>query len=92
MSRHERALPGLRGQKVYLAVMLVVAVGLVWAMAQGWRVGLSLVAVGLALGAVARGCLPTSDVGLLAVRGRVVDTIMLTVVALTLAGISFSLG
>jgi hypothetical protein len=44
-----------------------------------WRRGVGVLSVGLLLGAVFRGVLPPARVGMLVVRGRIRDTVILTV-------------
>jgi hypothetical protein len=58
-------------------VLLVVLVGLALVGQDHWRRGLLLVGGGLLLGAAVRLLMPGRTVGLLAVRGRVFDTIVL---------------
>ena len=55
-------------------VLVVVAAALILVLADRWRRGAFVLGVAVLLAAVCRGALPTSAVGILAVRSRVVDT------------------
>lgn len=68
-----------------LVVLIGVVLGLVVAVlgAQTWRIGCLIIGTSLLVGAVIRGALPSRDAGLLQVRGRPFD-----IVVLLLAGIS----
>jgi hypothetical protein len=61
------------------AVLLAVLVGLAFVGQDHWRRGLLLVGAGLLVGAVVRLVLPARLAGLLVVRGRVFDAVVLAV-------------
>lgn len=66
-----------------LALVLAgVAAGLMVVVVADFRVGVSMLAVSVFLGALLRLVLPLRTAGLLAVRGRGLDVAMLTVLAL----------
>ena len=60
-----------------LLVVLVVAVGFLLVAVHHWRRGLVIIGGGVGLAAVLRGVLPPRRAGLLAVRGRLLDTAVL---------------
>src|SRR5947209_17313460 len=60
-------------------VLLAVVVGLALVGQDHWRRGLLLAGIGLLVGAVVRLVLPARAAGLLAVRGRVFDSVVLAV-------------
>jgi hypothetical protein len=78
-------LAGLIRQLPLLAVLVVVAVGLLVVTINHWRTGIVIVGLGLIGGAVLRLLLPVRRAGFLAVRSRSVDVALLagTGVALT---------
>ena len=67
----------LTGEVPALTVLALTAAGLIAAATGAWRVGLWVVAAGCLLGALLRLVLPTRRAGLLAVRSRAVDVIVL---------------
>lgn len=88
---------GLRGtfraQWAFLVVLLVAAVGVVRMVQYHWREGAVLVGGALVVAALLRAVLPGARVGLIAVRGRLIDVLsyaalagMILFVALTLTG------
>lgn len=62
-----------------LGVLLGVAAGLVVAVIgeQTWRLGCLIIGVSLLVGGVVRGALPNRDAGLLQVRSRLFDVVLL---------------
>ena len=84
-------LAGLVRQLPLLAVLVVVAAGLLLVTIDHWRVWLVVVGLALVGGAVLRLLLPVRRVGFLAVRSRLTDVVLmagtgvvLTVTALTI--------
>ena len=84
-------LAGLIRQLPLLAVLTVVAVGLVEVTIDHWRRGIVVVGLALIGGALLRLLLPVRRVGFLAVRSRPVDVVLmagtglaLTVIVLTI--------
>ncbi|EIV94054.1 DUF3017 domain-containing protein [Frankia sp. QA3] len=67
----------LRREMLFASVLVGVAVGLVLVYQDRWRRGMLVVGVVLVLAGLARLALPTRRVGLLAVRGRVFDIVIL---------------
>ena len=78
-------LAGLIRQLPLLAVLAVVAVGLVVVTFDHWRRGIVIVGLALIGGAVLRLLLPVRRVGFLAVRSRPVDVVLLAGTGLALA-------
>jgi hypothetical protein len=78
-------LAGLLRQLPLLAVLVVVAVGLLAVTFGHWRSGIALVGLALLGGAVLRALLPVRRVGFLAVRSRPVDVVLLAGTGLLLA-------
>jgi hypothetical protein len=86
-------LAGLIRQLPLLAVLVVVAVGLLVVTFGHWRGGIVLIGLALLGAAVLRALLPVRRVGFLAVRSRPTDVVLLagtgivlTVTALTIPG------
>jgi Protein of unknown function (DUF3017) len=77
-------LAGLLRQLPLLAVLLVVAVGLVFVTFGHWRSGIVVVGLALIGGAVLRVLLPVRLVGFLAVRSRPVDVVLFAATGLAL--------
>lgn len=66
-----------------MLIATVVGIGITWR-GHDWRLGIRVVAGALAAAAVLRLVLPQRDAGMLAVRPRLVDVLMLGGVAVTL--------
>jgi hypothetical protein len=77
-------LAGLIRQLPLLAVLAVVAVGLLVVTLDHWRRGIVIVGLALIGGAVLRLLLPVRRVGFLAVRSRPVDVVLLAGTGLAL--------
>lgn len=72
----------------FLAVLTVLAVGLLGVSQHHWRKGLYVVAAAVLLGAALRLVLPVRSAGLLAVRTRVTDVVVLTTLGLVVGGLA----
>ena len=81
-------LAGLARQLPLLAVLVVVAVGLLMVTFEHWRRGLVVVGLALVGAAVLRLLLPVRRAGFLAVRSRPVDVVLLAATGLSLAVIA----
>ena len=79
-----RRYPSTIGGAFYLLVLLVSAVGLVIVMKGDWRLGVKWIAASLVFAAVVRLVIPANQAGMLAVRRRAVDVVILAVVGATL--------
>jgi hypothetical protein len=89
VKRLKKKAPG-HGEWVLGGVLLAVLVGLA-AVSQGyWRRGLSLIGLALVIAGVLRGLLPVRRVGLLAVRSRPFDTLLLLGAGIALVALVFS--
>jgi hypothetical protein len=77
-------LAGLIRQLPLLAVLAVVAIGLVQVTFDHWRRGLVVVGLALIAAALLRLLLPVRRVGFLAVRSRPVDVVLLAGAGITL--------
>ncbi|HSP37753.1 MAG TPA: DUF3017 domain-containing protein [Frankiaceae bacterium] len=71
-------------------VLLAVLVGLALVGQDHWRRGLLLAGIGLLAGAVVRLVLPARMVGLLAVRGRVFDAVVLAILGTAVIALTSS--
>ena len=72
--------PTRLANEIPVAMVLAVAAGGLFAVSQGfWRRGLGVVAVALLVAAALRLALPTRRAGLLAVRGKALDVVVLGV-------------
>jgi hypothetical protein len=79
-----RRYPSTIGGAFYLVVLLISAAGLV-VVAQGdWRAGVKMIGGSLVLAAVVRLLLPAKDAGMLAVRRRAIDVVLLVTVGVLL--------
>jgi hypothetical protein len=78
-------LAGLIRQLPLLAVLVVVAIGLLLVTIDHWRLGLVVVGLALVGGAVLRLLLPVRQVGFLAVRSRPTDVLLMALAGLALA-------
>jgi hypothetical protein len=72
-----RRYPSTLGGLCYIGVMVVAAVGLGIVATGDWRVGIRWIGAGLFLASLARLVLPVREAGMLAVRHRAVDCLML---------------
>ena len=73
----ERRYPSTIGGAFYLLVLITAGVGLAIAWGGDWRLGIRCLAGGLCFAALLRLALPTRDAGMLAVRNRFFDAILL---------------
>src|SRR5690242_7966895 len=78
-------LAGVLRQLPLLAVLVVVAVGLVVVTFGHWRTGIVLIGLALVGAAVLRVLLPLRQVGFLAVRSRPIDVLLFAGTGLALA-------
>lgn len=65
--------PRSSGSKIYLLLLLGVAVGLVLIIFGQWRPGIAVIGTAFVVGAGARAVVPQRHVGMLRVRGKVFD-------------------
>ena len=75
----------------YLLVLATAVAGLVLAYVDDWRLGVRVLAAGLLGAAALRLVLPQRDAGMLAVRHRFVDVLVLLAVGLALIFLSGSI-
>jgi hypothetical protein len=86
-----RRYPSTIGGAFYLLVLLGSAVGL-WLVSQGhWRAGVKAIAGALVFAAVVRLVIPAQQAGMLAVRRRTVDVVILVVIGVALWFLSTSI-
>ena len=79
-----RRYPSTIGGGLYLVALLGVGVGLVIVTIGDWRFGVRFAAGSLIFAAVCRLVVPTVHAGMLAVRNRWFDTILLTLIGVSL--------
>ncbi|MCW2796210.1 DUF3017 domain-containing protein [Nocardioides sp.] len=79
-----RRYPRTIGGAFYIVVLVVAAVGIGIVWSGSWRNGVRVVAGAVIFGSALRLCLPARDAGMLAVRNRYVDCLMLAGVGGTL--------
>ncbi|MBJ7450677.1 MAG: DUF3017 domain-containing protein [Blastococcus sp.] len=82
---------GLVRQLPLVAVLAVVAVGLVLVAVEHWRRGLTVMGLALVGAALLRLFLPERRVGFLAVRSRPVDVVLLATAGVALTTISLAI-
>ena len=75
-----RRYPSTAGGAFYLLVLAVSVVGLGIVVWDDWRTGIRWVGAALVFGAAVRLVLPSRDAGMLAVRSKLLDALMLGVV------------
>lgn len=80
----ERRYPSTIGGALYLLVLVAAGVGVALVVTDDWRLGVRVIAGALSGAALARLLLPQRDAGMLAVRHRFVDVLMLGGVAVAL--------
>ncbi len=85
--RHPSTIGGL----LYLVVLATTGVGIGIAWTGDWRLGVKWVGAALILGAVARLVLRRRDAGMLAVRNRAVDAVLLSGVGVIMIFLSESI-
>jgi Protein of unknown function (DUF3017) len=73
----ERRYPSTLGGAFYLLVLAMGGVGIAVVWGGDWRLGIRCLAGGLCFAALLRLVLPTRDAGMLAVRNRLFDVILL---------------
>ncbi len=73
----DRSYPSTIGGLFYLMVLLATAVGITVVSAYDWRLGVRVISGGLAGAALLRLLLPQRDAGMLAVRHRLIDVLLL---------------
>ncbi|MCD4524587.1 DUF3017 domain-containing protein [Nocardioides sp. cx-173] len=73
----ERRYPSTIGGAFYLVILLTTAVGFVIVVTGDWRVGIRWLALSLVAASAARLVLPERDAGMLAVRDRWFDCVLL---------------
>ena len=80
----ERRYPSTIGGACYIGVLIAASIGLALVAWDDWRVGLRVIAGALAAAGLLRLALPQRDAGMLAVRHRSIDVVMLVGVAAAL--------
>lgn len=81
----------VRVRTLDVPVLVLVAVGLVLAVVGVWRVGLVVAGLALCVGGVLRLALPPVRLGVLVVRARALDALMLVAVGVALAAVALGL-
>lgn len=76
--------PSTLGGAIYLGVLAMALVGIGIAAGGAWRTGVSWLGASLIAASVARLLLPEDDAGMLTVRSRNLDAVMLSVVGVVL--------
>ena len=86
-----RRYPSTIGGLIYLGVLVVTAVGLGIITQGDWRLGVKWIASALALAALVRLVIPAQQAGMLAVRRRAIDVVILAGLAIALWFLSTSI-
>jgi hypothetical protein len=86
-----RRYPSTIGGAFYLTVLVVSAVGLGIVARGNWRLGVKWIAASLVFAALVRLVIPAQQAGMLAVRRRAVDVVILVVVGVALWVLSSSI-
>jgi len=86
-----RRYPSTLGGACYLLVLVVSAVGLGIVAHGDWRLGVRFIAAALGFGAAVRLVMPAQQAGMLAVRRRLVDVVILVVLAVALWFLSYNI-
>ena len=86
-----RRYPSTLGGLCYLLVLAISAVGLAVVTQGDWRLGVKLIAAALGVAALVRLALPAHQAGMLAVRNRAVDVLILIALGAALWFLSTSI-
>jgi Protein of unknown function (DUF3017) len=86
-----RRYPSTLGGALYLLVLVVSAIGLGIVTQGDWRLGVRWISASLVFGAVVRLVIPAQQAGMLAVRRRAVDVLILAAVGIALWFLSTSI-
>ena len=86
-----RRYPSTIGGILFLAVLATAVLGLVLVGTGSWRNGVRLIGVALLAAALARSLLSSTNAGMLAVRHRVLDVVLLTGLGLALLVLASSI-
>ena len=89
--RRWRRRPQTIGGLLYLIVLAGTGGGLLLALAGEWRAGVRLVGLALVVAAISRAALRPEEAGMLGIRNRVVDAVMLAVVGLAMIVLASSI-
>lgn len=87
----DRRYPSTIGGACYLVVLATVLVGLAVVVFGDWRSGIRVMAGALLAGALARVVLPRRDAGMLAVRNKTVDALLLVTLGAALVFLAGSI-
>jgi hypothetical protein len=86
-----RSGPARFAQLPFAVVLLVVAVAALRIFQYHWREGAALIGAALLLAAVLRAVLPTPRAGLLAIRGKLVDVVTFTSLAVAVLYVALTI-
>jgi hypothetical protein len=86
-----RRYPSTFGGLCYLAILVATSVGLLWVILGDWRVGTRVIGGALIAAGLARLVLRQRSAGMLAVRHRLVDVVMLVAVGASVVLLSGSI-
>lgn len=87
----ERRYPSTLGGLCYLALLGLAVAGVVIAAFGSWRPGVYCLAASLVAASVLRLVLPARDAGMLAVRSRTLDCVLLAALGIALAALTAGL-
>lgn len=87
----ERRYPSTLGGAVYIGVLAATVVGLVIASTGAWRQGVGWIGCALLAAAAARGALSDDNAGMLRVRRKVLDIVLLVVGGVLLLFLAFTI-
>ena len=82
-------LPRSYGSRVYLAHLILVAVGLILLLVGWWRSGIFLISLTFVGAAIARFFISDDHVGMLGVRGRFFDIVWMATLGIALGTLAF---
>ena len=80
--------PRSGGSRIYLVLLVGVAVGMLLVLTGPWRAGLMVVGVTFVVGAVARVVVPPDHLGMLRVRGRTFDVVWMGTLGVSLGALA----
>lgn len=84
-------LPRSYGSRVYLALVAIVAAGLLTAFVGAWRPGVVTVGAAFILGAAARAVISVDHAGMLHVRGRLFDVVWMGFLGVSLITLALTI-
>jgi cation transport ATPase len=91
VAEEERRYPSTLGGAFYLVLLAAVAVGLLVVVYGDWRLGIWIMGGSLLASAIVRVALPSRDAGMLAVRNKPLDAVVLVAIGVAMIWLAGSI-